>query len=533
MAKQRNDSARVRRIITFIEQLIVPSGKGQGEPFKLDKFQKRFIRDVYGPRTPGGLRRIRRAILSIGRKNGKTALIAALVLVHLVGPESIINGEIYSAANDRDQAAIVFKYAAQIVRADEELLSLIKIVDSTKTMICFDNGSFYRAVSAEAGTKMGYNPTVVIYDELAQAKNRALYDAFDTSFAAREEPLFIIISTQSNDPQHPLSILIDDGLSGRDDTIVVHLYAVPDDAVGIFDNAKLWKMANPALGTFRSLEELRVMAKRASRMPSFESSFRNLYLNQRVDAKPPLIPRAEWEGCEREESLIHGEEIYLSLDLSATTDLTCLVGLSANGGDRVGAWFWKPADTIRDHEERDHVRYTLWRDQGYIETPPGRAIDYGFVAKRIAEIRQEYVVLGLAYDRWRIEGLLKELSSMGVDAYIEGKEDPRAGALRLVPWGQGYKDMGPAIDALEVSIIERHFIHDGNPVLTWCFSNAMAISDPAGNRKLDKSSTRFRIDGAVATAMAMGLKVRDMIKNPEPSSYDSMSEDEIKKRLAF
>ena len=519
MAKPRNDLERVRRIIDFIERLIVPSGVGQGKPFKLDPFQKRFIRDVYGPRTAAGTRRIRRAILSIGRKNGKTALIAALVLVHLVGPEAITNGEIYSAANDRDQAAIVFKYAAQIVRAEPELEALIKIVDSTKTMICFSNGSFYRAVSAEAGTKMGFNPTVVIYDELAQAKNRDLYDAFDTSFAAREEPLFVVISTQSNDPQHPLSILIDDGLSGRNDTIVVHLYAGPDDAENIFDDEKLWKLANPALGTFRSLEELRIMAKRAKRMPSFEATFRNLYLNQRVDAKSPLIPRAEWMACKGEVVFEPREEIYLGLDLSATTDLTALAGISAHNKDRVKVWHWKPADMLKEHENRDRVPYSVWVKQGWIEAPPGRAIDYGFVAKKLVGIMQEYTVLGLAYDRWRVDLLLKELSAQGIDAYIDGKEEPRAGALRLVPWGQGFKDMSPAIDAIEVSILEREFVHDGNPVLTWCFSNAMAISDPAGNRKLDKSKARFRIDGAVAVTMAKGLKARDMAKEPEKSAY--------------
>jgi len=151
-------------------------------------------------------------------------------LLHLVGPEAELNGEIYSAATEREQAGIVFKYASQIVRADPELMSYIKIVDSTKTMVCYSNGSVYRAISAEAGTKYGYNPTVVIYDELAQAKNRELYDALDTSMAAREEPLFIVISTQSNDPQHILSQLIDDGLTGEDPTTVCHLYAVPDDA---------------------------------------------------------------------------------------------------------------------------------------------------------------------------------------------------------------------------------------------------------------------------------------------------------------
>lgn len=501
-----SDQRRAERVIQFIELLTVPSGEGQGGPFKLEPFQKAFIRDVYAP-TRGGRRVVRRAVFSISRKNGKTALLAALVLVHLIGPESIANGEIYSAANDREQAAIVFKVAAQIVRADPELASLVKIVDSTKTIVHFASGSVYRAISAEVGTKHGLNPSVVIYDELAQARNRDLYDVLDTAMGARSEPLFVTISTQSNDPQHILSQLIDDGLRGNDPTTVTHLHTVPEDA-DPFDE-KLWKLANPALGKFRSLEDMRAQAARAKRMPSFEASFRNLYLNQRVDAQSPLIPRAEWMACHDDDArLVPGERIFLALDLSGTTDLTALVAISAENGDRCQAWFWKPADTLRQHDDRDRVPYVLWQRQGVIETTPGRSVDYGFVAQRLAEICSDYQVVALAYDRWRIEQLLRELAAIGLEAYVEGKDREQPGALRLVPWGQGFRDMAPAIDALEISVLERRFRHDGNPCLTWCFSNAMIIADAAGNRKLDKSKTRFRIDGAVAAAMAVGLKAR-------------------------
>ncbi len=528
------NNTRVKRIIQFIERLIVPSGKGEGKPIRLRKFQKKFIQDVYGTTDRLGNRQVRRAILSLARKNGKTLLTAALVLVHLVGPEAVSNGEIYSAANDRDQAGIVFKYAAQIVRADTELQVLIKIVDSTKTMVCFGNGSIYRAVSAEAGTKFGLNPTVVIYDELAQAKNRDLYDALDTSMAARLEPLYIVISTQSNDPQHILSQLIDDGLSGRDPTTVCHLYAVPDDTdADIFADVKVWKKANPALGDFRYLQDIKTVAKRAQRMPSFETAFRNLYLNQRVDAESPLIPRAEWVGCKGDETEETGEGMYLGLDLSGKTDLTALVGVTAGEKDIIRAWFWKPGDTIREHENRDRVPYWTWARQGYIETTPGRAINYDFVAEHIARMMKDYNILGMAYDRWSIDDFFNACNRIGLDAYIDGKDSPKVGALRLVPWGQGFKDMAPAIDAMEVSILERKLIHDGNPVLTWNISNATSIADPAGNRKIDKSKTRFRIDGAVALAMAIGLKSRDVAKTPESSAYDGLTAEEIKERMGY
>lgn len=529
------NSDRVKRIISFIEKLTIPSGKNQGETFKLRKFQIQFIADIYGPINQFGNRRVRRAILTMARKNGKSMLTACLALVHLVGPEAIKNGEIYSAANDHNQAALIFKYAAQIVRADPELLSFIKIVDSTKTMVCISNGSVFRAVSAEAGTKFGLNPTVVIYDELAQSKQRDLYDVLDTSMAAREEPLFIVISTQSNDPQHILSQLIDDGLSGHDPTTICHFYGVPDDADGIFDDQKLWKIANPALGDFRSLSEMKTAAKRANRMPTFEAAFRNLYLNQRINSISPLIPRAEWAACKGDATIEPGEAIYLGLDLSKKVDLTALVAVTAGENERVKAWFWKPESSIVADEKRDRVPYAVWKSQGFIEAVPGRSIDYAWVAARLEKISREYRILGIAYDRKYIDDLLNAMARANIESYSEKNDKEKNHGdrgIRLVDWGQGFYGMPPAIEAFEISVLNRKLIHDGNPVLTWNVSNALAVPDEAGNRKFDKKSARFRIDGAVALAMAIGLKSRDM-SVPVRSIYEGMTLEEVRKRRQF
>lgn len=530
--KKYTYSLRVQLIYDFIGNLIVPSGVGAGKPIKLLDFQKDFIRSIYTPTNRSGNRTVRRAILSIGRKNGKTLTTGALVLVHLVGPESIRNGELYSCANDRDQASMVFKYVAQIVRADPELAALIKIVDSTKTMICFENGTTYRAISAEAGTKFGLNPSLWIYDELAQARNRDLYDAMDTASGAREESLGIIISTQSPDPQHPLSQLIDDGESGNDPTIVCHLHAVPDETEDIFDE-KVWYSANPALGKFRLLDEMRNAAKRAKRMPSFEAAFRNLYLNQRTSSETPFIPRAEWIACQGEAAIENGEGLYLGLDLSGKTDLTALVAVSNGKDDKVRPWFWKPKESLIEHERRDRVPYTLWEKQGIINTTPGRAIQYSFIAQEIAEIHRNYNIVGMAFDRYRIDDLLNAMREIGLESYVDGKDHQLSGAIRLVPWGQGYASMTQAVEALEVSVLERKLVHDGHPCLTWNISNAMAISDAAGNRKLDKAATRFRIDGAVALAMAVGLKSRDLSTGPQQSAYEGMSVDEMMDRFSL
>lgn len=517
--------ARAKSVIDFIELLRVPSGEGQGDPIVLREWQKQFIYDVYAP-TEEGKRRVRRAILSVARKNGKTALIAALVIAHLCGPVSEINGEIYSAATDREQAGQVFKFARQMVEAEPEFgpdgECPLTVVPSTKTILCKSNGSFYRALSAEAGTKHGLNPSVWIYDELAQAKDHELYDVLNTSQGARKEPLGFVISTQSPDPEHPLSKLIDDGLRANSSKIVVHLYTAGEDVDDLMD-MEAWGAANPALGDFRSINDIRALAEDAVRMPSQEAPFRNLYLNQRVDQTSPLVPRSEWKACETADEseknpntgvLRKGEVIYLGLDLSAKVDLTSLVAVSATpGDDRVKAWNWKPKDHLQDHYDRDHFDYPTMARIGWLDAAPGKVIDFGYVAQTIARISQEYVISGIAYDRSRIDNLLVEFDRIGIEAYRDEK-NKRDGAIRMVDWGQGFVSMGPAVDALEESIIQRRFKHDGNPVLGFCFANAIVQMDSAGNRKIDKSATRFRIDGAVACAMALGLKARDLFENP-------------------
>ena len=492
---------------------MVPTGVGQGKHFVLRPWQKKFIREIYEPKDKKtGRRIVRRAIMSIGRKNGKTALIACLALTHLIGPERIPNGEIYSAANDRDQAAIIFNVARQIVEADPELLAVTDVVPSKKTLVGRKTGSVYRAISAEAGTKLGYNPSVVIYDELAHAKSRRLYDVLDTAMGARDEPLFVTISTQSNDPEHILSKLIDDGLHSGDPRIVCHLYAVPDDCEDVFDPS-VWRQANPALGDFLHVEDMRADAAKAQRLPAEEPRFRNLRLNQRVSPRSALISRVEWEACAGRVEFEDGEDIYLALDMSAVLDLTALVMGSAGDRTRVRAFFWKPAEWLKEHSDRDfgqgNERYREWHDEGWLDVSPGKTIDPALVAIKVAELHDRYRIRGLAYDRWRMADLRREFDRIGLQSFEDAAGKTKGSGVRLVEWKQQFQYMAPAIDALEREITERTLVHDSNPLLTWNMANAVAATNADGDRKIDKEAARFRIDGAVALAMLCGLKSRD------------------------
>jgi phage terminase large subunit-like protein len=514
----RRDVERANRVIGFVQSLMVPSGVGEGRRFILRPWQEQFIRDVYEPVNEAKNRRlVRRAILSMARKNGKTALIACLVLCHLVGPEAIRNGEIYSAANDRDQAALIFRVCKQIIELEPKLAYMLKVRGSHRYIENVNNGSIYKAVSSESGTKMGLNPSMVIYDELAQAKSRNLYDVLDTSMGAREEPLFVAISTQSHDPEHIFSVMIDDALSGADPSSICHLYEVPLDVADVFD-PDCWRLANPALGDFRDLDDLKAIADKASRLPAEEPKFRNLYLNQRVSLNSSLIKRKDWEALAGDPKFETGEAVWLSLDLSGTVDLTALIMGSASEPTRIMPFMWKPFMTMKDHSDRDfgsgNNRYREWKDKGYLLSCDGRTINPEQIARKIAELCSEYKVQGLIFDRWGIQSLLREFDRIGFQAH-EANEKARGSGLRLIPWGQGFKDMGPAVTALERAVLDGDLVHPNNPLLNWTVANAIVTTDPAGSRKLDKEKAKFRIDPVVALAMLLGAKARLRTKPAE------------------
>lgn len=499
---------RPDRVIAFIENLTITSGAHAGKPFILRDWQKDIIRAIYGPTDENDRRVVRTALLTMGRKNGKTALAAALVLVHLIGPEREQRGQVYSAAADRKQAALIYEETTAMIRADRDLDGLVNILDSTKRIVHYASGSFYQALSAEARTAHGFSASVIIYDELAQAANRKLYDTLTTSTAARAEPLTLVISTMSSDPTHVMSELVDYGRQVRDGvvddaTFSPHIFDVPADADPW--NEQNWYLANPALGDFRSLEEMRQFAAQARRIPSREAAFRNLYLNQSVDAEQRFVASADWEACGGavDPEALRGRPCWAGLDLSSTTDLTALALFFPEDAGAVLCWYWLPGDRLAEREDKDRVPYTVWRKQGHIETTPGRAIDKQAIAFRLAEIAAKYDIQGVAYDRWRIEDLTKALDDDGI-------------ALPLVGWGQGFKDMGPAVDTFEAAVLDRRIRHGGHPVLRWNVSNAVTVADPAGARKVAKDKATGRVDGLVALVMAMGLHARE----PAPQKYD-------------
>ena len=470
----------------------VPEGRLVGKPVTLTKEQRGWLKTIYDTPT-------RRFILSMGRKNGKTAFSAFLLLLHLVGPEARENSQLFSAAQSREQAAVLFNLAAKMVRFSPDLSEYISVRDSAKELLCPELGTRYRALSAEASTAMGLSPVFVVHDELGQTKGprSALYSALETASAAQESPLSIIISTQAPRDGDLLSVLIDDARKGGDGRTKLVLYSA-DTEIDPFSE-KAIRQAKPHFDVLMNKDEVRDQAEAARRMPQSEAEYRNLILNQRVNMTNPFVTRSVWMENAGALDFSEVEEVFVGVDLSARNDLTAVVvvGRAPDGVWQVLPYFYAPRVGVEERSRKDREPYDLWAQQGHLILTPGPTVDMEYVAHQLTELCDAFSVREIAYDRWRIDVMKAVLSRQGVE-------------LPLVEFGQGFRSMAPALDSLESLLLAGKIRHGGHPVLEMCAENAVASKDPAGNKKLDKAKATGRIDGMVALAMAIGVASKYM-----------------------
>jgi phage terminase large subunit-like protein len=483
-------------IIAFVEQVcFVPEGKYVGKRLELFEWQKVEIRRIYD--NPNGTRR---AIISMGRKNAKTTLAACLLLAHLCGPpaRNKPNSQLYSAAQSRDQAAIIFSLAAKMVRMNPELLSIVTIQETAKSLTCPELGTRYRALSADATTAYGLSPVLLIHDELGQVRGprSPLYEALETATGAQESPLSIIISTQAPTDADLLSVLIDDAQAGHDPHTVLSLHTAAAE-LDPFDEATI-RLANPAFGTFLNAREVLAMAQDAKRMPAREAEYRNLILNQRIDVSTPFISPATWKACGGPVGSLEGIPVYGGLDLSAVSDLTALVLIGWRGGKwQVQPTFWLPSEGLAEKAIAERIPYDLWHNHGHLQLTAGKTVSYEFVASYLRQVFQRYNVQKLAFDRWNFRHLVPWLLRAGFTEQLI-KE-------RFVEFGQGVASMSPALRDLEQVLLEGNLAHGGHPILSMCVSHTVIVLDDAGNRRPSKRKSTAKIDGLVALTMAMGV----------------------------
>ena len=499
------DERKAQRVVRFIKALRHTKGEFHGQPFRLLPWQEKIIRDVFGTVRDDdpSMRQYTTAYIEIPKKNGKSELGAAIALNMLINDDEW-KAEVYSCASDRQQAAIVFDVAVDMVRQSPALMKCVKIIPSTRRMIYQPTGSIYQVLSSEVATKHGLNVSACIFDELHTQPTRALYDVMTQgSGDARKQPLWFLLTTAGTDRNsicwevHQKAL---DILEGRkiDPRFYPVLFGLPDEAD--WTSEENWYRANPSLDHTITIDKVRDAFRKAQETPADENQFRQLRLNQWVKQSVRWMPMDKWDECGGvvDPYALEGRACYAGLDLSSTSDLTALVlafpPTSEDEPYRVLPFFWLPEETLSLRVRRDHVPYDQWAKRGFIQTTEGNVVHYGFIERFICELGERYDIREIAHDRWNATMMVQTLEDDG---------------FTMVPFGQGFKDMSPPTKELMRLVLEHRLCHGGHPVLRWNMDNAFVRTDPAGNLKLDKEKSTEKVDGAVALVMALDRAMKN------------------------
>lgn len=499
-----------------MDVLRLNGGEFEGLPYDLLMWQRFIVGGLMGWKGPDGYRRFRVAYVETAKGSGKSPLAAGIGLYGLMA-DGESRAEVYAAATKKDQAMILFRDAVAMRDLSPELATrLVKsgVGENSWNLAYHQTGSFFRPISADDG-QSGPRPHIALLDEVHEHRTGMVVEMLRAGTKSRRQALMLMITNSGANKQsvcwdyHDYAIKVAAGQI-EDDSFFGFVCAL-DEGDDPFKDERCWGKANPSLANgLPGVKYLREQVTQARGMPSKESVVRRLNFCQWVEAEAPWIGSELWFGAQDKDfdpDLLFGRCCWGGLDLSSTQDLTALVLLfeptASDPRWRLVPHFWLPNDGLHDKADKDRVPYIAWRDAGYLHTTPGRAIDQLFVARQAAEIAAMYDLQSIAYDRWQIEGFKQLLGREGI-------------SLPLEPFGQGYKDMAPAVNEFERLLISGLLKHGGNPVMTWCAANAVVVTDPAGNRKVAKEKATGRVDGIVAAIMAAG---RAMVSAPETSSF--------------
>lgn len=487
----------------FPECLTHVKGKLAGEPFVLLSWEKSIVANIFGWKRPDGTRRYREAFIYVPRKNGKTTLAGGMVdLVLFCDNEP--GAEIYSAAADRDQARLVFEQAAGMVKQEDELLRRCQIF--TKAIVLRDQSAAYKPISADANTKHGYNTHMAIIDELHAQPNADLVDALETSTGSRAQPLIISITTADYDRPSICNQKHDYACKVRDCVIddqaclpVIYETGKDED----WHDPKVWKKANPCYGEALDPDYFKRKHKKAIEYPSFENTFKRLHLNMKTEQAERWLQLEKWDKCGGlEKESLTGLSCYGGIDLASNIDLAAFAlffpVLSA-----VLVWFWVPEENAHERERRDRVPYETWGREGCLTLTEGNVIDYDVIIRDVVALGMIYDIQEIGIDRWGATHMQTKLMNEGFE---------------MVPFGQGFASMSAPCKEFEKLIIGNELKHDDNPVLRWNVSNVAIERDAADNIKASKKKSTEKIDGIIATVMAIGRAIAT--PDEDESVYD-------------
>ncbi|MGE4372897.1 MAG: terminase large subunit [Xanthobacter sp.] len=474
------------RAVRFLRSLKHPKNPAPGHPFKLDPWQERIVRRIYGPRHPDGTRIVKTVVLLLPRGNRKTSISAALALLHTMsGGEAVPGGEVIFAASDQKQARIGFNEALSIVASDKRIKPRLRIQDGRNKILYPSNRSWFEAISSEAGTQHGRTPAFVLADELHAWPKRDLWDVLRSGLVKTAGSLLVVATTAGRGQENIAWDIVEDARKVArgevdDPSILPVLFEASKD--DDWRDEKLWHRVNPGLAHgYPDLEGLRQLAREGERRVGDREAFRQLNLNIWLDhSADPFVDLAALEGL----------PCWLAVDLSSNGDLTCIVAAWKTGDDAytVHPWFFCPADNLLARADRDGVPYPTWAEGGFITPTPGNVVDFRHVEGAIRDLCVRFDVREIAFDPHYGRNMMANLSEDGLPA---------------VEMRQGWVTMAPAVKELERAIVGRNFTHGGHPVLRWNVQNIAIHTDTAGNRMFHKGKSTDRIDGAVAAAMAV------------------------------
>ena len=495
----------------FATYLTHVKGEWAGKPLELRPWQReKIIRPLFGWKRSDGTRKYRTCFCFVPRKNGKSTLAAGIALYMLLA-YSEPGAEVYGAAKTRGQAKIVWKLAKKMAAQNEAIARRTKAY--TNSIVAHETGGMYQAVSADAGTQHGLNPSGIIFDELHTQKNRELYDTLTTALGARSQPLTFLMTTAGQGTlgiarelyDHAKKIL--GGVYEDPEFLPVIYEAGKDDPIHL---VRTWKKANPNLDHSPKRSFLRSELRGARQMPAQESRFRRLYLNQWVEASDPWVKMSVWDKCDGavSEKKLEGRVCYGGLDLASVDDVAALVLDFPHEDGEGHDWlcrFWVPKSTAKERQDRTGIPYLTWIKQGYMVGTEGEVIDFDVIEAEVKALSERYEIREIAYDRWGMEHMRQQLEKAG---------------LTMISMGQGFASMTSPTKELQRMILGSTLHHGGHPVLRWMVSNAVAETDAAANIKLSKSKSQEKIDGVIAGVMAVDRATRSRDDEESGSVYN-------------
>jgi phage terminase large subunit-like protein len=513
----RWDLPAAKRVFGYFHDVLTLS---DGVPFTLHASQQFILGSLFGWKNEDGTRRYRVGYLEEGKGNGKSPLVAGIGL-YMLTADGEEQAQVFAAAVDREQAKVPFQFAVSMVDRSELLVGAVtksggKFGDITKVYNLFHrkSGSYFRPLASNSGGrgKSGFLPHCVILDELHEHPTDAMVEFVRANTKGRKQPMVLMITNSGLYDTasvcwryHDYARTRLDGTMRPDDEFFAYVCGL--DKGDSWTDKTVWKKANPLLGVSIHERYLDQQVREAVGMPSKQSVVRRLNFCEWVESSDPFVAPEVWAANGGSSDLhgLAGRTCYGGLDLSGKNDLTALVLVFSSefiGQKDVLSFFWTPKTGLRERANRDRAPYGAWVDEGHIIAKEGTTIDYRWVAKKIGELTGTYRIEAIAFDRWRIDDLQRELEAEGVN-------------VKLIPHGQGYQDMNPAVETLEDDLLEQRLRHGNNPVLSWCVANARVVTDPANNRKFDKRKATGRIDGLVALAMAENLGAAKMPAEPK------------------